>query len=242
MDRKSLDLARKNLGEFRNRVEFYCFNFVELFDRIDLKNSPVSGILIDPGISMFQLKESGRGFSHARDDKLDMRKSSSLKMSAADVIGTFTESQLIDIFEKYGELSKSRELAKKIIERRLFGSVDTTFKLKDIVDQVYGKKTRKGRAQPAARVFQALRIFVNRELEGIDSFIGKLAEFLKTGARIVCLSYHSLEDRMVKNTMKHLHQQKKIEILKPFPGFPGEDEIEINPASHSARLRAAQVI
>ena len=242
MDRESLEIARRNLKEYRERVDFFCFNFLELFDRIDFSNRSVSGVLIDPGISMYQLKESGRGFSHSLDEKLDMRKNDSHTVSAADVLQSFTEAQLTDIFEKYGELERSRELAKKVIEWRLFGSLDTTVKLKELVDQVYGKKTRKGRAQPAARVFQALRIFVNKELDGIDLFLGKLARFLKAGARMIYLSYHSIEDRIVKNTMRQLQQQGKIEIIKPFPMFPGQDEIETNPASHSARLRAARVI
>lgn len=242
MDRESLALARKNLQEFQERVEFHCFDFLGLLERIDLKDRLVSGVLIDPGISMYQLKRSGRGFSHAQDDRLDMRKSKTLKVNAADVLNSFSESRLAEIFETYGELTRSKELAKKVIERRLFGAVDTTFGLKALVDQVYGKKTRKGRAQPAARVFQALRIFVNKELEGIDTFLRKLAGVLKSGARIVFLSYHSLEDRIVKNTFRQLHKNRVIDIIKPFPMFPRSDEIAENPASHSAKLRAVRVI
>ncbi|MCK4836073.1 MAG: 16S rRNA (cytosine(1402)-N(4))-methyltransferase RsmH [Candidatus Aminicenantes bacterium] len=242
VDNESMAQAKNNLKKFQGRVTFYCLNFIDIFEKIDLTGLPVSGVLVDPGISMYQLREQGRGFSHSLNSKLDMRKDKSIKINATDVLNSFTEAQLIEIFEKYGELEKPKELAKKVIERRLFGSLDTSFKLKKIVEQVYGKKIRKGKVHPAAKVFQALRIFVNKELEGIDVFLQKIPQYLQAGAKIIYLSYHSIEDRIVKNTLKFLQESQKINIIKPFPMFPSRDEILENPASHSARLRAAEVI
>lgn len=242
VDGASLKKARIFLKEFSKRIHFFQIDFIDLFKNIDFFNLEVSGILIDPGLSMFQIKEQRKGFSHNIDSILDMRKNPSLKLTAREVVNSFTEAQLSEIFNRYGELENAHILAKRIIERRLFGSLDTSFQLKEIVEQVYGKARKKGKIHPAAKVFQALRIFVNRELEGIDLFLENLPKYLKKGARIVYLTYHSLEDRIVKKVFTRLQNDNKVRILKPFPMFPSNREIARNPASRSAKLRAGEVM
>ncbi len=242
IDDESIKQAEINLKEFEDGVTFFRFNYIDLFEKIDFFNKSVSGILIDPGISMFQLKSEERGFSHNIDSYLDMRKDKTQKLTAYCVINSFKENQLIKIFKEYGEVKKAEELSKAIIEKRLFGAIRTTFGLKEIVEKIYGKRLKKGKVHPAAKVFQALRIFVNRELEGVESFLKKIPDYLNSGVRIIFLTYHSIEDRLVKKTFNFLEREMKLKIIKPFPMFPSEAEITVNPASRSAKLRVAEVI
>lgn len=241
VDEVSLKKARIFLKKFSNRVRFLQIDFVDIPKLIDFSGLDVSGVLIDPGLSMFQIKEQEKGFSHSIDSKLDMRKNSALPLTAGDVVNTFTETRLSEIFTRYGELKNTHKLAKRIIETRLFSSIKTSFQLKEIVEQVYGKAQKKGKIHPAAQVFQALRIFVNRELTGIDQFLLNLPKYLNKGARIVYLTYHSLEDRIVKQAFIRLKNDSRIRIIKPFPMFPSEQEILRNPPSRSAKLRAVEV-
>lgn len=242
IDGSSIKKAKTKLAAFSERVRFYRCNFLDIFEKIDFSGLKVSGILVDPGISMDQLKNPERGFSHQLDSRLDMRKDRSLKVSAGEVINNFSEAELARIFREYGEVGNPEKLAKKIIERRLFAPVESTRQLREIVEQLDGRRLKKGRVHPAARVFQALRIFVNKELEGVDQFLEKLPDYLNRGARIVYLTYHSIEDRIVKRGFKSLRDKGKITILKPFPMFPSPEEILQNQASRSAKLRAAEVL
>lgn len=241
IDKKSLSQAESHLKKFSPRTSFYSFNFTDIFEKLDLSKIPVSGILIDPGISMVQLKDGSRGFSHQIDAGLDMRKDEASELTAYEVVNSYSHLQLVNIFKKYGEVKNAEKLAKRIVETRLFEKIDSTLKLKGIIEQVSGKKTIKGKVHPAAQVFQALRIFVNRELEGIESFISKIPRYLQKGARLVFLTYHSLEDRIVKRAYNFLQKNGQLKIIKPFPWFPSEDEITINPPSRSAKLRAGEV-
>lgn len=244
IDEDSLQKARISLAEFQDRVEFHRCNFIDVFEQTDLRKEgkTTAGLLIDPGISMVQLKDPGRGFSHNIDSPLDMRKDKKEERNASQVINTFSEHRLTEIFENYGDVERAAPLSKKIIERRLFGPIDTTFQLKEVIEKIYGKKQKKGETHPAARVFQALRIFVNRELEGVEAFLEKLPQHLGRGAKIIFLSYHSIEDRMVKRVFNRLKKELKARIIKPFPTFPKEDEIRMNPPSRSAKLRAVEVL
>lgn len=241
IDKKSLTQAKHYLKDFSSRIVFYSFNFINLFEKLDLSNKPVSGILVDPGISMVQLKDSSRGFSHHINSGLDMRKDMESELTAFEVINSYSQFQLAEIFKKYGEVKWAEKLAKKIIETRLFGKIDSTLKLRNIVERACGRKITKGKVHPAAQVFQALRIFVNQELEGVEAFILKIPRFFKKGARMIFLTYHSIEDRMVKKAFNLLQKRDEIKIIKPFPWFPSEQEILSNPASRSAKLRAAEV-
>jgi 16S rRNA (cytosine1402-N4)-methyltransferase len=238
VDPSSIEAARTALAPFADRVTFEQGNFIERFASLDLRHRSVAGVLVDPGLSMGQLKGDGRGFSHSLDAELDMRKDPSAGPTAADVLGTATEAQLTDIFARFGELERPGFLAKKIVERRLFQPLQTTADLRRLVEQAYHWRPQPGRLHPAARVFQALRIFVNRELEGLGEWIAGLPERLPAGVRVVFLTYHSLEDRLVKNGFRLLQQAGRMLIMKPFPGRPTEAEVQANPPSRSARLRA----
>ena len=242
LDGASLDLARENLRGFGERVRFHQGSFIDLFEDFDLRRLDVSGVLVDPGISTVQLREERRGFSHTLDGPLDMRKDPAAGgMTAADVLNTFAEEKLADIFSRWGEVPNARRLAKAIIEKRLFAPWSSTAQLRRLVEDLAHWHARRGLVHPAAKVFQALRIFVNRELEGLDSWLQKIPGHLPPGSRVVFLTYHSLEDRMVKHAYQQLQRQAKAELLRPFPATPGAAEIAENLASRSAKLRALEV-
>ncbi|HSQ34457.1 MAG TPA: 16S rRNA (cytosine(1402)-N(4))-methyltransferase RsmH [Candidatus Binatia bacterium] len=240
-DPESIALARENLKDFGDRVRFKLGTFIGLFDHLNCLRPAVSGILVDPGISTVQLKDGPRGFSHSLDGPLDMRKDPLAPLTAADVLNSFPEVQLAEIFKKYGEVAEAGRLAKKIIEKRLFAPWRSTVQLRLQIEELTRWRPRPGSVHPAAKVFQALRIFINRELEGIDAWLEKIPDHLRAGARVVFITYHSLEDRLVKKGFQRLQQAEKARLLRPFPCFPSDAEIARNLASRSAKLRALEV-
>jgi len=240
-DEESIALARENLKVFGRRVRFHLGSFCDLFEHFDCRKLAVSGILVDPGISTVQLKKSQRGFSHTVDGPLDMRKDRRMALTAAEVLNSYPEEKLAEIFFKYGEVTEARRLAKKIIEKRLFAPLQSTVQLRLLVEEVAHWRPRPGLVHPAAKVFQALRIFINHELEGMETWLEKIPVNLRAGGRLVFITYHSLEDRLVKKGFLKLQQSKKVNLLRPFPDFPGSEEISENPASRSAKLRALEV-
>jgi len=241
MDKESLKIAGENLKRFKGRVTLINLPYEDIFDSGKIEWDKISGVLIDPGLSMFQLKNGSRGFSHISDSKLDMRKDRSSEPSAHEVINKFKEADLMTIFSDFGDISSPGKLAKRIIEKRLFHPIDTTGELKNIVEEVYGWRPVRGRSHPAARVFQALRIFVNRELERVEEFITKIPDYLGKGALFIFLTYHSIEDRIVKRTMKSEASMGRLDLIKPFPFKPSDEEISMNFASRSAKMRAASI-
>lgn len=242
MDAASLDRARTHLSDFAPRVSFLCANFVDFLDEGGIDPAEISGVLIDPGLSMMQLKEADRGFSHSLDGPLDMRKDRRQELTAAQVVNTAPQLELERIFREYGEVPRAREIAKKIIEKRLYGPLQTTGELRRLVEDVCRWRPRPGLLHPAAQVFQALRIHINRELDGLREFFLHLAAVLSAGARIVFIAYHSLEDRVAKTVFRELQQQGRLQLIRPFPMRPSDDEVRLNPPSRSARLRAVEVV
>jgi 16S rRNA (cytosine1402-N4)-methyltransferase len=242
VDQESIKKAKMNLKDFKDRILYYKFNFIKLFEKKEIPVQQASGVLIDPGISTFQLKKRDRGFSHNVNAPLDMRKDKTSELTAAGVINSYQEKELIQLFKDYGEVRDPAGFAKKIIETRLFQSIETTNHLKDIIEKYYSWKPKQGKSHPAAKVFQALRIAVNKELDGVEDFLLKAAHKLKRGARIVFLTFHSVEDRIVKKAFNQLRNIKKVKIIKPFPAFPSEDELKNNLASRSVKLRAVEVV
>jgi 16S rRNA (cytosine1402-N4)-methyltransferase len=240
-DEESIALAKENLQAFGRRVSFHLGTFYDLFENFDCRRLAVSGILVDPGISTVQLKKSRRGFSHSVDGPLDMRKDRHDPLTAAEVLNSFSEEKLAEIFFQYGEVAEARRLAKKIIEKRLFVKLQSTVQLRLLIEDVAHWRPRPGLIHPAAKVFQALRIFINHELEGIETWLDKIPFNLRAGGRVIFITYHSLEDRLVKKGFQRLQQFKKVKVLRPFPGFPGGEELVENPASRSAKLRALEV-
>lgn len=201
------------------------------------KFSPVSGILIDLGWSSIQIEKSGRGFSFLKDEPLDMRYSN-FRMTAAEAVNQLSEKDLADIFWQYGEERFSRRIAKKIVETRKKKRILTTLDLVEAVKAAVPGKYERGRIHPATRVFQALRIYVNQELENLKAVLPQAVEILAPGGRLAVISFHSLEDRIAKNFFREMKKEGRLEILTKKPIVAGEEEIKLNPRARSAKLRA----
>lgn len=225
--------------DFPGRVRFIWANFVTL--RLALKKigiTRVDGILADFGTSQHQITHKP-GFSFSRDKKLDMRMSTAHgTLTAAQIVNNASEHELATIFWRYGEERAGKQIARAIVQARAHEKITTTLQLADIIKGVVGYQ--KKNVHPATRVFQALRIVVNRELEHIEGFLKQVPEVLNSGGRIVCISFHSLEDRLVKQAFRE--QKGLLEIVTPRVIVPTSEEIKRNPASRSAKLRAAQKI
>src|SRR6185503_10495062 len=204
-------------------------------DRID-------GALADLGVSSMQFDAPGRGFSFQRDEPLDMRMDRSGGDTAADLVARSTERDLADAIFQFGEERLSRRIARAIVEARREGPIDTTGRLATIVRRALPRRGYM-RIDPATRTFQALRIWVNRELDGLDRFIEAAARRLSTGARLVVIAFHSLEDRIVKHTLRALQQRDGlVQVLTKKPIVPRDEEVAANPRARSAKLRAAERI
>lgn len=239
----------------RNIVHDERFTFVRSNFRY-LKNflkyygvEEVDGILADLGVSSHHFDDSERGFSFRFDGKLDMRMNKRAGMTAADILNNYDEEKLADIFYLYGELKNSRKLASAIVKRRSVKPFDTIGDFLETVKPLYGKEREK---KEMAKVFQALRIEVNQEMEALKEMLYSATEMLKPGGRLSVITYHSLEDRMVKNIMKTGNIEGKMEqdffgnVKTPYKTInnkvivPDDDEIETNPRSRSAKLRIAE--
>jgi 16S rRNA (cytosine1402-N4)-methyltransferase len=240
-DRDALKLARETLAPWSDRVELVQGDYRSLGDVLDRRQVRlVNGTLADLGVSSLQFDTIGRGFSFQRDEPLDMRMDQSEGDRAADLVARASERELADAIFAYGEERFSRRIARAIVEARSESPVDTTGRLAAIVRRAV---PRRGfmRIDPATRTFQALRIWVNRELEGLDRFIEMAAERLTVAARLVIITFHSLEDRIVKHTLRALDRGGAgLKVLTKKPLVPGAAEISRNPRARSAKLRAAE--
>ena len=203
-----------------------------------------SGLLIDLGFSSEQMDESERGFSFNRTEPLDMRYDTSEGETAGEIINSYPEKDLADIFWKYGEERFSRIAARKIVEARRLKKILTSKDLADIVEQAIPRRRGKvwSKIHPATRIFQALRIYVNKELENLEKALMNLDEVVKSKGRVCIISFHSLEDRMVKIRFRELQKEQKAEILTKKPVIPTDEEVLNNPRSRSAKMRAIKLI
>ncbi|RUR84998.1 16S rRNA (cytosine(1402)-N(4))-methyltransferase RsmH [Chlorogloeopsis fritschii PCC 9212] len=231
-DEDALAAAKKNLAEFGERVTFIHSNFAAY----KYPSQTFDGILADLGVSSYHLDQPERGFSFRNTASLDMRMNRQQSLTAADVINDWDEVELADIFFKYGEERLSRRIAKRIVEQRPFS---TTTDLAEAIAYSVPPKYRYGRIHPATRVFQALRIVVNDELKSLETFLEKAPNALILGGRIAIISFHSLEDRIVKHSFK---DSSILKIVTKKPIIAQEEEIDINPRSRSAKLRIAEKI
>ena len=191
---------------------------------------------------MVQLSEAERGFSHRLEGPLDMRKDRRQALTAADVINGYNFEQLLGVFRQYGEVPSAERIVESIVHRRIRTPFLTTLDLSQLIEKVCHWRPRPGLLHPAARVFQALRIEVNQELSRLIEFIDRIPPYLESKGRLLVLSYHSVEDRMVKQSLKKLTEQKKLEVVKPFPRLPSAEEVAVNNPSRSARLRDMRVL
>ena len=251
-DPQALEHSRRRLARFGERVRFVEGNFHELTALRVLHGfeSP-RGILADLGVSSLQLDLAERGFSFRQEGPLDMRMGRR-GLSAREVVNDYPEAELERIFKEYGEERQARRIARAIAERRREAPLTTTSELREVIHGVKGP-SRESRVDPATLVFQALRIEVNDELAGLASFLDQAIEQLEAGGRLVVISYHSLEDRIVKNvfrdrargeidpvTGRPLSERRLIEVMTRKPLRPGPGEVARNPRARSARLRAVR--
>jgi len=238
-DPEILEIAAKELAEFKEHVILTKENFRNL-DLVlkDLKIDKVDGVIFDLGVSSLQLESSLRGFSFNQDGPLDMRMSDTGK-SAAELVNFLGKDELADIIYKFGEERYSRRIAEAIAQERRRKPINTTAQLKNIVMSAMPKARSWQKIHPATRTFQALRIAVNDELGALEEALDKGVEALKPGGRICVISFHSLEDRIVKNTFRELAKGSMLEIRTKKPVIPQDSEIKNNPRARSAKLRAA---
>jgi 16S rRNA (cytosine1402-N4)-methyltransferase len=242
-DRDALDLARETLAPWSDRVELVHADYRSLGDVLDRREVRlVDGTLADLGVSSLQFDAPGRGFSFQRDEPLDMRMDRSDGDTAADLVARASERELADAIFTYGEERFSRRIARAIVEARVESPVVTTGRLAAIVRRAV---PRRGfmRIDPATRTFQALRIWVNQELEGLDRFVEAAAARLAVAARLVIITFHALEDRIVKHTLRALDRGGAgVKVLTKKPLVPGDEEVGRNPRARSAKLRGAERI
>lgn len=228
-DARAIAAAQENLAEFGDRVQFHHTNFADF----DPQGETFDGILADLGVSSAQFDQGERGFSFRQTAPLDMRMDNRQTLTAAALINHEDETELANIFYTYGEERLSRRIARRIVEQRPF---QTTTELAEAIAYSVPKKYRYGRIHPATRVFQALRIAVNRELDVLDQFLAKAPTWLKPDGRLVIISFHSLEDRKVKQAFRDCPE---LAIVTKKPITATESEIEQNSRSRSAKLRVA---
>jgi len=233
-DGETLELARERLAGFGARVRLEQADFREIPER--LAGEQADGILLDLGISSAQLDDAGRGFSFQAEGPLDMRMDRRSGPTAADLVNRMREKDLADLLYEYGEEPASRRIARAIVFARERARITTTTELADIVRRAAHRRRRPG-LNPATRTFQALRIRVNHELDGIGEAFEGAARCLKPGGRLAVIAFHSLEDRAAKEAFRSL-AGRGFRLLTRKPVRPGEAEVRANPRARSARLRA----
>jgi 16S rRNA (cytosine1402-N4)-methyltransferase len=256
-DKDALEMARTRLSGYLHSLELHHDNFKNL--PLILRNLGIhfiDGCLVDLGVSTYQLNASERGFSFREDGPLDMRMDLEQRLKAEDLVNRLSEEELSDIFRRYGEERQARKIASAVVESRMSGKLRSTRELAELIEAVKGG--RKGsRIHPATRVFQALRIVVNQELDALDTFLSQTIALLRSGGRLVVISFHSLEDRIVKKTFQieagkcicfkprelcSCPRIENVEILTRKPVKPSPMELAENPKARSAKLRAVERI
>ena len=252
-DSEAIEASIDRLKEFGDKVEFIKANFK---DAPNLIHEKVDGILIDLGVSSHQIDDGERGFSFLHNGRLDMRMGQDEDISTAyDIVNTYPEEKLRELFYKYGEEEFSKSIAKNIVNYRKNKKIETTFELRDIIENSMPKKVVYSRGGASKKVFQALRIAVNGELDGLENTLNRFIDMLNVGGRLVVLTFHSLEDRIVKTVFKRestdclcppktpvciCGHKKKVVLVNRKPITASEEEFKINSRSSSAKLRAVE--
>ncbi len=252
-DSEAIETSKNRLKEFGDKVEFIKANFKEAPKIVQEK---VDGILIDLGVSSHQIDEGERGFSFLHNGRLDMRMGQDEEIQTAyDIVNFASEDKLKEIFFKYGEEEFSKTIAKNIVKARAEKKIETTFELRDIIENSMPKKVVYSRGGASKKVFQALRIAVNGELDDLEKTLTSFIDMLNPGGRLVVLSFHSLEDRIVKNVFKRestdclcppktpiciCGHKKKVILVNRKPITASEEELKVNSRSSSAKLRAVE--
>ena len=251
-DEEAINASKERLKQFDN-VTFIHDNYKNAKEDLDnLGVAGVDGVLIDLGVSSPQLDHGERGFSFLHEGRLDMRMDRRQKLSAYEVVNTYPREKLVEILYKYGEESNAKNIVQKIIEAREKSPIETTMELKNIVESAFPKKVIYGKGGVSKQTFQAIRIEVNGELEGLEQALSDLAGKLSSGGRMAVISFHSLEDRIVKNLFKNLStdcicppktpvcicgHKASVKLINKKPITASKEELEFNPRSSSAKLR-----
>lgn len=236
-DKDAIKEAESSLSLFKSRVRIFRENFRDirkLLDNIGIKS--VNGVILDLGVSSKQLNEKDRGFNF-QSPVLDMRMDDRIEKRAFDIINSLSEEELSEILFKFGEERFSRQISRAIVRERKTKQIDSGQALSSLVEKI---KKRHGKTHPATTVFQAIRIAVNRELENLTLVLDELPYILKAGARAVVLSYHSIEDRIVKQNFRKFSKEGDYNLLTKKVVFPSLEEIRTNPRSRSAKLRSVE--
>lgn len=257
-DSEAIKAASERLEEFGEQVTIVNNNFSNVKQILkELKIEKIDGAVLDLGVSSYQLDNAERGFSYMHDARLDMRMNPNDKLSAYEVVNNYTKDELTQIFYEYGEEKWSSRVAEFIVERRKQKPVETTLELVDIIKAAIPKKVRVEGSHPAKRIFQAIRIEVNNELGILKDAINDIVDVLKPGGRIAVITFHSLEDRIIKKTFSELamgcvcpkdfpicvcNKQPVVKVIDKKPILPTDKEENENPRSKSAKLRTAEKI
>ncbi len=257
-DENAIGAASEKLSSMMDRVKLVRDNFSNISNVLEnLEISGIDGLLLDLGVSSHQLDEAERGFSYMHDAPLDMRMDNRNPLSAKEVVNNYSEKELENIIKSYGEEKWAKRIAKFIVDFRKDGEITTTHQLVDIIKRAIPKRARMDGPHPAKRTFQAIRIEVNRELDIIKDTIEAATQKLNPGGRICIITFHSLEDRIVKNTFKALNnpctcppefpvckcnKKPMVKIITRKPILPTDEEINVNPRSRSAKLRVIEKI
>lgn len=257
-DRHAIEAAQKRLEKFEDRIILYQDNFANVKNVLEkVKVLKVNGIVLDLGVSSYQLDEAERGFSYMQDGPLDMRMDPEGLRSAQNVINEYSEEDLARIIKEYGEERWAKRIARFIVEERKKKPFTTTMELVEVIKKAVPKGARRDGPHPAKRTFQAIRIEVNQELAILEQSIKDMVDVLDTGGRLCIITFHSLEDRIVKQTFRHLEnpcicppdfpicicgKQPVAKIITRKPILPTNEEIGINPRARSAKLRILEKI
>lgn len=256
-DEEAIKNGVKNFSQ-KDNIHFINTNFVNLKSALYERNiTKIDGLIADLGVSSYQLDNAERGFSYMSDAPLDMRMDKSSNLTAYDVVNNYSEDELSNIIRMYGEENWAGKIAKVIVDRRMQKSIDTTLELVDIIEKAIPKKLRDKNKHPAKRTFQAIRIEVNNEIKILEKFLQDAFELLSIGGRLSIITFHSLEDRAVKNIFKDLvggcvcpkefpvcmcNKKEEAKIITKKPIIPTEEELKENPRSRSAKLRVIEKI
>jgi len=238
--KESYEYAKGRLEPFRGRYILVRENFAYMKEILEqMGKVPVDGILLDLGVSSFLFEGSGRGFSFKKEEPLDMRMDDRFSKTAKDLVNQLSPLQLEELIRSFGEERFAYRIARAICEARRKAPIRTSAELAQIIWRAVPARVRRGRIHPATRTFQALRMAVNRELENLKWFLDEAPEILRPGGRLVIISFHSLEDRIVKNAFR---TDPRLKVLTKKPVVPTSEEVARNPRARSAKLRAAERI
>jgi 16S rRNA (cytosine1402-N4)-methyltransferase len=235
-DPYALDLAKQKLEPFASKLHLYHTNFSDLKEISSHLGVTFDGILADLGVSSMQLDQAERGMSFSKSGPLDMRMNPEDRLTAAEIVNRYSEDKIAFIFREYGEEPAWRKAAKAVVEARQKKKFVTT---QDLADVLFKICIRKGKINPLTRVFQGLRIATNRELDVLQTLLDEADSLLSPGGRLAIISFHSLEDRLVKQSFR---QKNRLKIITKKPLEADEEEIALNPRSRSAKIRIAERI